>query len=124
MQLCQNFQSLLALQGQYSRNLNQTEDLATRNLPQNPINFQTNPVPVYPLSGGYNSEVPCNGIFKGFPSPLEIENNSTGGHNDSDNGAAMVENPVPGNGVNFFEDCEHDLSSCLEALNELGPLCF
>ncbi|WRX24155.1 AP2/ERF domain - like 10 [Theobroma cacao] len=131
MQLRENLQSLLALQGQDSHNLNQGhEDVTTQNLYQEPINFQTNPSSDYLFSGNYNEEVSCNGIFEGLPRVMEIKNNSTGGHDDNfwDSRAALVENPVPGtagNGVNFFEDIEEDfLSSCLQALNELGPLSF
>ncbi|MBA0830137.1 hypothetical protein Goarm_014682, partial [Gossypium armourianum] len=46
-----SLQGLLTLQGQDSlKYLDQPEDVTTQNLPQNPINFQTNWVPVYPWS--------------------------------------------------------------------------
>ncbi|XVF75841.1 hypothetical protein PTKIN_Ptkin13bG0219200 [Pterospermum kingtungense] len=130
IQPCQNFPGFLALQGQNSHNLNQVEDVTTQSLPQDPVNFQTNtPAPVYgPLSGGYNTdEVACNGVFEGFPSPMQTENNGAdngGGESNgesADNGAAMVENPVPGNEA--MEEFD-EISACLEILNKLGPLCL
>ncbi|XVE61206.1 hypothetical protein DITRI_Ditri06bG0020900 [Diplodiscus trichospermus] len=128
MQQSENFQSLLRLQGQDSINLNQIEDVTAQNLHQNPTNFQTNPMPVYPSSGGHNAEVSCNGVFEVVPSSMETENNATGGQGDkfSDKGSAMAETLVPGNpenAVNFSEDGDEDFFSyCFQVLDELGPL--
>ncbi|MBA0687730.1 hypothetical protein Goari_015239 [Gossypium aridum] len=121
-----NFQSLLGLEGQDCFNMNQIEDIVAN---QDPNNFQTNPIPVNPSSGCYNGDVSWNGVLQDVPSSLEIENNANGGCHGSDkfsdNGAAMVENPVQENGVNLCEDSEMDnLSRCFELLNELGPLCL
>ncbi|KAK8632748.1 hypothetical protein V6N13_073129 [Hibiscus sabdariffa] len=70
-----HFQSLLALQAQdYLKYHNHIKDVATQNLPQNTINFRTNPAPVYPVSGCYSSEGSCNGVFKGVPSTEKAEN--------------------------------------------------
>ncbi|KAK8628742.1 hypothetical protein V6N13_009325 [Hibiscus sabdariffa] len=70
-----NFQSLLALHAQDSlKYQNQIKDVATQNLPPNTINFRTNPVLVYPVSGCYSSEDSCNGVFKGVPSTEKAEN--------------------------------------------------
>ncbi|MBA0684245.1 hypothetical protein Goari_025840, partial [Gossypium aridum] len=103
-----SLQGLLTLQGQDSlKYLDQPEDVTTQNLPQNPINFQTNRVPVYPWSSSYNAEASSYGIFKEVPSTKENENDSTGGNDESGQGAAMVEKPFPGktgNGVKFFKD--------------------
>ncbi|TYI10552.1 hypothetical protein ES332_A09G149200v1 [Gossypium tomentosum] len=90
-----SLQGLLTLQGQDSlKYLDQPEDVTTQNLPQNPINFQTIRVPVYPLSGSYNAEASSYGIFKEVPSTKENENDSTGGNDESGQGAAMVEKPL------------------------------
>ncbi|MBA0650826.1 hypothetical protein Goklo_018206 [Gossypium klotzschianum] len=103
-----SLEGLLTLQGQDSlKYLDQPEDVTTQNLPQNPINFQTNRVPVYPWSSSYNAEASSYGIFKEVPSTKENENDSTGGNDESGQGAAMVEKPPPGktgNGVKFFKD--------------------
>ncbi|TYI65213.1 hypothetical protein E1A91_D09G142200v1 [Gossypium mustelinum] len=78
-----SLQGLLTLQGQDSlKYLDQPEDVTTQNLPQNPINFQTNRVPVYPWSSSYNAEASSYGIFKEVPSTKENENDSTGGNDE------------------------------------------
>ncbi|KAK8514701.1 hypothetical protein V6N13_103142 [Hibiscus sabdariffa] len=133
---CGSFQALLRLERQDYLNLIQAEDaVSDQNLNENPNDVQTKSVLVEPSSGGYNGDVSWNGVSQGVPNSMEMVDNANGGcygsAKASDNGAAMVENIIPGNaenienGVNLFEDGDLDfLSRFFDLRNELGPLCL
>ncbi|KAK8688962.1 hypothetical protein V6N13_087693 [Hibiscus sabdariffa] len=119
---CDNFQSMLGVQGQYFLNFNQVGDaVADQNLNQNLNDFRTKSVPVDPSSGSHDGDGLWNGVSQGVPSSMEIARNANEGCQGSErfshNGSVMSNNTILGdaenieNRVNLSEDGEMDLSS-------------
>ncbi|KAK8571401.1 hypothetical protein V6N13_103527 [Hibiscus sabdariffa] len=89
-----------------------------------------------PYRSNHRVEVTIEMFHGGLNSMKMVDNASGGCHGSakaSDNGAAMVENTIPGNAeniengvnVNLFEDGDMNfLSRFIELRYELGPLCL